>query len=368
MTIYVVLLLAILFAMLAEHSNWGAAKPQRRSDALLNILFLLIFLVFALRASSVGRDLPGYERMYENTKTVPWSDFDYVYFENGYILLMKVCIAIRMSFQGFLAVVAAITLLPIYILIRRYSTDKCLSCLIYVSYIIFEFDLTGLRQAMAMSIVLLAIMSLMEKKKWYILRFLLLVWIASQFHKSALIAIIVLPLCSIKDLRAFTAVVVVGTVISLFLRSSLFQYIKLIFGKDTFNLDAGLHIGSNVFFMTVLAAFFLLALYFMRNNLSFATNEKKFWVAQNELLYKIFLIGIMAAVFFGMETSARSFMYFTQAIFVLLPNSTLSLTRKSAVLFKFVFVAFFVWFFFTNTLIPNNFDIVPYRFYWTLTI
>lgn len=359
-----VLLLVILFALLAEHSSWGAAKPQRRNDALLNILFLFIFLVFALRASSVGRDLPGYERMYEYTKSVPWNDFNYVYFENGYILLMKVCIAIGMSFQWFLAVVAAITLIPIYILIKKYSTDKCLSCLIYVTYIIFEFDLTGLRQAIAMSIVLLAIISLMEKKKWYILQFLLLVWVASQFHKSALIAIIVLPLCAIKNLKIFTAVIAAGTILSLALRNYLFQYIKTLFGKDTFSLSAGLYIGSNTIFMVALAAFFLLTLCIMKNNLSSVTDEEKYWLVQNELLYKIFLIGIMAAVFFGMETSARSFMYFAQAIIILLPNSTLGLTRRSAMLFKLVFAVFFVWFFYTNSLSSGGFDIVPYVFFW----
>lgn len=364
MTIYVVLLLAILLTLLVEHSNWTMLKPQKRSNSLLNIIFILIFLIFALRASSVGRDLPGYERMYEYTKFVPWNDFNYVYFENGYILLMKVCIAVGMSFQWFLAAVAAITLIPIYLLIRRYSTDKCLSCLVYVTYIIFEFDLTGLRQAIAMSIVLLAIMCLLEKKKRYIFRFLLLVWIASQFHKSALICVIILPLCRIKDLNIFTAVIAAGTMLSLVLRNYLFQYIKVLFGKDTFSLNAGLYIGSNVFFMVVLAAFFLLALRIMRINFQAGTEEQKQRLTQNELLYQLFLIGIMAAVFFGLETSARSFMYFAQVIFILLPNSTLSLTRKSAALFKLVFSIFFIWFFYTNSLSNGGFDIVPYVFFW----
>ena len=201
-------------------------------------------------------------------------------------------------------------------------------------------------------------------KKWFILRFLLLVWLASQFHKSALLAIIVLPLCYIKDLKKFTTVIAAGTVLSLVFRNYLFQYIKTLFDKDSFNLVAGLHIGSNVIFMTVLAVYFLLTLLIERNNLLSPTDDQKDLLAQNELFYKIYLIGIMAAVFFGMETSARSFMYFAQAIFVLLPNSTISLTDKSVALFKFVFAIFFVCFFFANTLIPNNFDIVPYQFFW----
>lgn len=364
MAIYIILLVVVFAAILADHSDAGQSNREKRSNYLLMALFLLIFFIFALRASSVGRDLPGYERVYGWTGNYRWNDYDYVYFENGYIFLMKVCYALGMSFQCFLAVVAAIILYPIYIFIRRYSTDKCLSCLIYVSYMLFEFDLTAVRQAIAMSVALMGFLCLMEEKKGYLIRFFILIWIASQFHKSALICILILPLRYLRNLSVYTGIIAVGSVASLVLRNILFQYLKNLFDKDTFNLDAGLHIGSNIFFMLVLAAFFYFAISTEQKCRFTKTGEGRRWLSQNVLLYQLFLLGIFLAIFFGAETSARSFMFYMQAIIVLMPNATLGLKKESSILFKSLFIVFFIWFFYTNTLAANNFDVVPYQFFW----
>lgn len=364
MTIYVVLLLIISVAILVDHSNVDIGNSENSSDLLLKALFVLIFLLFALRASSVGRDIPGYENIYKWTEYYDWDDYSYVYFENGYILLMKVCSALGMNFQWFLAVVASITLYPIYLFIKRYSSDKCLSCLIYVSYIMFEFDLTAVRQALAMSISLLAFMCLMERKKGYLIKYLLLVWIASEFHQSAWVCILILPLLYLKDLYVYTVVIAAGTTISLLLRKELFRYIKNFFNKETFSLGAGLHFGGNVFFIVVLAAFFLISLNTQTSRLNSLAEGSDHQFSQNMLLYKLFLLGILLSVFFGSETSARSFMYYIQAIILLVPNAASGLTQKSVILYKTAFILFLIWFFFANTLIPNNFDIVPYRFFW----
>lgn len=364
MTIYIVLLLIVSTAILVDHSNVGIKIREKRSDLLLRVLFLLIYLIFALRASSVGRDIPGYENVYKWTGYYNWDDYSYVYFEFGYILLMKVCSALGMNFQWFLAVVTAITLYPIYLFIKRYSSDKCLSCLIYVSYMLFEFDLTGIRQALAMSISLLAFMCLMERKKGYLIKYLLLIWIASEFHKSAWVCILILPLLYLNDLYVYTVVIAAGTTVSLLLRNVLFRYIKDFFDKETFRLGVGLHFGGNFFFIMVLAAFFLVSLNTQRNRLNILAENSEQQLSQNMLLYKLFLLGILLSVFFGNETSARSFMYYIQAIILLVPNVASGLTQKSVILYKTAFVIFLIWFFFANTLIPNNFDIVPYRFFW----
>lgn len=364
MTIYIILLLVIGASVLVDHSNVGLSNPEKRSNWLLMTLFLFIFLILALRASSVGRDLPGYERVYGWTGIYAWDDYDYVYFEKGYVFLMKICFALGLNFQWFLAVVSAVTLYPIYLFIRRYSTDKCLSCLIYVSYMFFEFDMTGIRQAIAMSIALLAFMCLMEEKRGYLVKFLALVWMASLFHKSALICLLILPIRAIKDLKIVTIVIAVGTIMSLALRSVIFQYIKSVFDKDTFNLSAGMYIGSNIFFMVILSAFFFVTLNIQGKSYTLITEKGKEWLSHNELLYKLFLSGLMTAVFFGSETSARSFMYFAQSIIVLMPNAAVSLKRSSVVLFKMSFIVFFFWFFYTNSLSGGGFDIVPYKFFW----
>lgn len=365
LTIYVGLLILTFLAMIIDHSTIMASNTQKRSNILLGIIFISVFLICVLRSSSVGRDIVGYEDAFEMTKNVPFSDFDYIYFENGYVLFMKICVAMKMNFQCFLVVTYLIILFPIFIFIEKFSNDKIFSALIYICYIIFEFDLTGLRQAIAMSITLVAFVVLIEKKKMYMLWYVLLILLAMTFHKSAIICFAILPLMLIKDIKWCSIIVVAATIVSLSLRSTLFPFIKQLFDKDSFNTNAALHIGANVIFMVIIAVYFLYVLNIGEKESGF---NREFYngifIENNKLLYKIFLIGILLAIFFGNETTARSFMFFSQSLIILLPNTLFYLEKKSSIILRMLFVAFFVYFFATNTLIANNFDIVPYKFYW----
>ncbi len=365
LTIYVGLLVLTFLAMIIDHSTIMASNTKKRSNILLGIIFISIFLICVLRSDSVGRDIVGYELAYKMTKEVPFSDFDYIYYENGYLLFMKICIVLKMNFQWFLFVTYLIILSPVYIFIKRLSVDKIFSVMIYVCYMIFEFDLTGLRQAIAMSIALVAFVILIEKKKMYLFWYVLLILLAMTFHKSAIICFAILPLMIIKDIKWYSVIVAVGTIISLALRSVLLPYIKQLFDKDSFNTNAALHIGANVIFMLIMAVYFLYVLNIGEKGNGY---DREFYdgifVENNELLFKIFLLSILLALFFGNETSARSFMFFSQSLIILLPNTLLYLEKKSSMILRTLCIAFFIYFFITNTLIANNFDIVPYKFYW----
>ena len=365
LTIYVVLLILTFLAMIIDHSTIMASNTKKRSNILLGIIFISLFLICVLRSSSVGRDIVGYKDAYKMTKDVPFSDFNYIYYENGYLLFMKICIALNMNFQLFLVSTYLIILVPIFIFIRKYSFDKCFSAFIYVCYVIFEVDLSAVRQAIAMSIVLVAFVILIEKKKMYMLWYVLLILLAITFHKSAIICFAILPLMLIKDIKWCSIIVVAATIVSLFLRSTLFPFIKQLFDKDSFNTNAALHIGANVIFMVIIAVYFLYVLNIGEKESGF---NREFYngifIENNKLLYKIFLIGILLAIFFGNETTARSYMFFAQVLMILLPNSMVYLERKSAIIFRTLFIIFFIYFFAVNTLLGNNLDIVPYKFYW----
>lgn len=368
MAIYCGLIACIVLLMLMDKSGGTLKRDENRSDRILLFSFILIYLVCVLRSPSVGRDIPGYQEAYNFTKRIAFDNFDYIYFEKGYILFMKICVKLKLSFQGYLAVVYVVILYPIYLFIKKYSTDKLFSTLIYICYTLFEFDLTGLRQAMAMSIVLLAFITLLEAPRFPKMLFIILVLFAATFHKSAYIALVFLPLVMIRSISWYTASMVAATGVSLLFRTYLFSYIKNLFGKESFSLDAGLHIGGNVIFMCAIVIF-VLYVGKVQNSLNMKNSKadlsecvKKY--DTDEFMLKAFMFGIVLAIFFGNETSARSFMFFSQAIIILIPNLSLNFDEKSRFLFKGVFVFFFIIFFYFNTLKANNFDIVPYSFFW----
>lgn len=366
MTIYIVLLLFILI------SYWFCmhirAKQGKEKLYFLNIVFIAIYLLCVLRLSSVGRDVPGYERAYLLTANIEWGNFTYIYFESGYILLMKICLALGASFQVFLCVTYAIILTPIYLVIRKYSKNVLLSVLIFVCYMYFEFALTGIRQALAMSIVLVGYIVFIESKKFNVLKYIFFVTLAAFFHKSAVVCYLFALMVPIKSIKKYTTVVVVVTMGSLLIRNNIFQFIKGFFEKESFKLSAGMYFGGNIIFLLSLAVLFLIvqARQEPRNTLSgyeqLEIESQKYKV--DDVNIKMFLISIMLALFFGSETSARSYMFLNQVLILQLPNCINKFEAKSKLLLNLFFYAFFIVFFFTNTLLANNFDIVPYRFFW----
>lgn len=371
MEIYLALMVIVLFAGVIDHSTFLSNYRFERKRFLVKFLFISIFLVCALRSPTVGRDIPGYERAYELTKDVPFWDFNYIYFESGYLLLMKICVSLHMNFQGFLAVVYLIILYPLYYLIKRYSYSPIFSILIYVCYMLFEFDLTALRQAIAMSIILFSFVVLMEKSKCYILKFILIVILAATFHKSALLCLVLLPLVSINDLRKYAILLVGLGLFGLAARNYLLQYIKVLFSKDTMNAGATMYIGGNIIFLFIITLF-MLCIHFheLWKEGVFAEYIDSTIIVQNTIdfqLNKIFMFSIVVALFFGNDTSARSFMYFMQVIVVLLPNIIYKLETKSRMLVSIVFIVFFCIFFYWNSLSGGGFDITPYKFFWQYT-
>lgn len=367
MIIYLLLIVFIFIVFLIDNSKISEIEKDNRANLLLRLVFFVLFLICALRSSSVGRDMPGYERVYDMTKSIDWNNYSYVYFENGYKFLMKVCIAFGFSFQMFMAICYVIILVPLYIFIKKYSNNKILSAFIFVCYMFFEFDLTGLRQAIAMSISIIGFMILLSNMKRKLVYYILIIFLASLFHKSAFICYLILPFLFIKSVIVYSIFLLLGSVTSLFLRRYLFVLIKEFFEKDSFTVDAKFYIGLNFIFLLILAVFFVYVQFTTKTKQS--KESLKNWeiidnIQTDDLLLKLYLLSIVIALFFGSETSARSYMYYNYTIILLLPNCILKFAKNKHLQYDFFLVLFLIVFFVRYTLLGSNFDIVPYRFFW----
>lgn len=279
---------------------------------------------------------------------------------------MKLCCELGMNFQLFLSIVSGIILFPLYMFIKRYSEFKCLSCLVYICYILFEFDMTGIRQAIAISIILIAFITLVEKPKNHIFIFSILVLIASTFHVSALISFMVLPFFRVKNLISYTGIVIVTVLVGTLMRSILMERIKILFAKESMNASAPVYFGLNILFLILVSIIIYLHLRSVDNKKVILSETKMIMNKKRMILYKIFLFAPMVAILFGSETAARSFMYFAPPIIVLLPNTLLMFKNNSRVLISMLMIVFFITFFFYNSLLFGGFDIVPYLFFWEL--
>lgn len=354
--------------MLVTYLVSGKNNPKA-----LFFVFLCIFLVSALRAPSVGRDLPGYIREYELTKTVPFWNFRYVYFEKGFILFMKICAWIGLSNQTFIVVTSFIIIAPVYYFIKKYSSNYILSSLIYVCYQFFEFDLTAIRQAMAMSICLLAFVIAIEKNKWWIPKFIAVVTIATFIHKGSFAVFFILPFVIAGGIMKTTMYIFVASLVLLLGRGYFLAYIKDFFQKGHMDVTADLYIGANFLFQLFWGvAFVILVTRYEANSLEntyqIADIKNCFIEMEKNIIVmgKIFLLTFPLSLLFGMDSTARSTMYVSQVIMILLPEVSNLITENSKRIFNAGCIIFFVLFFLTNTLISNNFDIVPYVFSFSL--
>lgn len=370
MTVYICLLTANVIALLISDFGYNGEKKQNK---LLFMLFIMIFLIYSLRSTSVGRDIAGYMETYIEAGKHDIFSLDYVYFENGYTLFINICSNMGISFQWFLVITSIIILLPIYYFIKLYSDDKVLSCLIYVCYMFFEFNLTGLRQAIATSIVLLGFILLFNNKRLRLLKYILCVLLASTFHKSALLSLVFIPFFYFRNYKISIVFLTLFGLIALLFRENIIKFIGSVADREL-DSGSGIYFGWNIVFLIISGFFFLYSVSLRKNeyniqNLSYFAlakegGERKKY-ATNIIFIEVFFVGLVVYFIFGFTTLLRATQYASITIIVLFSNAIKKLNYKDGMIFKVFFVAYLLFFFSYNTLYGNNFDIVPYTFFWS---
>ena len=161
-----------------------------------------IFLILALRAPTLGPDLPAYSGGYEYISTLSFGDMlsrlhlvkvaDLIHpyaFESGYVVFNWIVAALGFDFQGFLMIHAAITV------IYRYSDDAPISFILFISLSFFTFLFGILRQTLAMAVFLMAIPCIKKRQP---IRYLLWCLLAFTIHRAALL---VVPLYFVYNIK-----------------------------------------------------------------------------------------------------------------------------------------------------------------------
>ena len=164
----------------------------------------LLIVLLGLRAETMGIDLlntinPGYLLSFEDLNKYSWMDIlrmdEYYNYEKGYIIFNKLIGSIWVNRQFFLMVCAFISFAPVGLVIFRYSKMPLLSVIIFLGLPSFIISFSGLRQGLAIGITMLAFDRVLKKKP---VSFILLVLLASTFHSSALMFLIVYPVYRIR--------------------------------------------------------------------------------------------------------------------------------------------------------------------------
>lgn len=295
---------------------------------------MILFLYAALRAFSVGTDVVGYVSIYQ---AVQYMSFKEIFISNTTIsrdpifyCFLKLLTYLNKDPQFILIVIAAIVAICISIFIYKNSVNVILSFVMFIGLRYFSFTLTGLRQAIAWSLVMLSYDYLKEKK---LLKFILIIFLASLFHKSALIFIIAYSLVIMNKIKIvslsaplilFINYITNEGLVKVILKIPMFeQYENYSFGEST-------NSGSTMLFLY----FCILVFGLIMIKQIIKINNKGY------LMYNLAVVGtIITFLSFNYANIFRIGLYFILPIITLFPLTIESIQdRKLQIILNFVVV------------------------------
>jgi len=203
-------LIAALFPMvgwlaheLIVDANKPDAKTEKRQRAWILLASILpMVLLFVLRYKYVGTDTIGYVRQFEDgIRSIGLDEIFRDFFveeESGFRLYVRLISLITDSYTVFFLFNAIIIFGSLYRFALKYTRNPFVFFFMFMMLGTYQFVETGLRQSLAMAICLFAVDFIKDRK---ILRFAALVFIAYFFHKSAVIFVLLYPLCMVKRYR-----------------------------------------------------------------------------------------------------------------------------------------------------------------------
>lgn len=231
--------------------------------------------------------------------------------------------------------------------IYKNSEDIMLSCVMFVTLGLYVFMVQGLRQGIAMSILLFSV-EFVKKRK--LIPFLLVVLLASQFHQTAIVFVIVYFLYNL-ELKPIT-LLVFSSIGALMIA---FSNVLISLGNEYFERDYYGDVDEGGFIATAIYVIILVA------TLLFARKNK-----ENKSFAMFVYMTIMGLVFYIMRyfdamIVERISFYFMFGQLALLPSIINCLDAKERQVVKLAVYILCILLFIYRT---NGSNLEPFKFFW----
>lgn len=308
--------------------------------------FLVLWLIQALRAETVGTDLVLYIPDFLHHKSE-------LRFEIGFALLQDILRNTTESTSVYLATISFIILLPITILYREYSKSIFLSYIIFSSLILYHFTFSGLRQAVALGVIAFSYRYIVQRQ---LFRFIICVALAACFHVSAVIFFISYPFCNnIKMTKnKYLLYGIIGLFIIFSLKPILSILLPIIFGdgKYTGYVSNEVSASYNLFILFIL---FFYWTFVVKNPSENLKNYRKF----------LFILIFCQSLGFISQVATRIGYYFMLFLPLAIPEiiDDWKIRKKNKSYIKGGVILFMIFFFFYSNG-SGYLDVIPYSFFW----
>ena len=166
--------------------------------ALLPVLF--IYLISVLKSNDVGIDTSVYAEYFEGARDVPFSSmFNYHGWEPLFSFFMVSFAKMGLPFRVFQAFLYLLIYVPLFFFVLRHDKLPGLSLALYSMFSLLVLNFSALRQSVAISLCLFAILLLTKKKTMNIVFSLLCVCTGVLFHYSTVVFFLAIPFMFIKN-------------------------------------------------------------------------------------------------------------------------------------------------------------------------
>lgn len=319
----------IYFFVLVSVISWVILEKESFSRKAFWVPLLFLSFFASIRSHFIGTDTSAYTSNFRNAL-----DPDYYYFrqnlEYGYQFFEYSLLKITYNYFWLFFISSIIVVGSYLYIFKKQSQDYLLSIIIFICFGYYLFYFNGLRQGLAMAITALATPYLIEKK---FLRYVMIVFLASLFHKTALIMILFYFLIHLKIKFELKAICIfLG---SFLISGPVIQYIASTNEKyASYTATSEVRGGYLTLFFYFLISLFIY-FYYKKYNLK----DNTYYVLMQLHIYGILLLIPVSVLGADPSGPQRLLYYFVWASTLLIPI-ILNKFNNMSIYLGFIFLAF----------------------------
>lgn len=329
---------------------------EKRNKRALVFFFSFFLLILCLKSDYLGADTQQYYYHFKQISSLPWSTIWEYGYEVGFVALFKLISTVTSNFHWVVVVVNILSVVPIMLIYCSDYKYSYLKIALFISSPLFAGYFSGGRQNIAIGIVLLAYLMVKKKRP---LRFVLLIFIASLFHKSAWIALLLYPAYHVRIKKKLLPIIGVLMMAIFVFRRQIFSILLVIASDKSVALYGT---------VTETGAYTLFFLYILFSVFVFVVTSVNTRDQETSGLCNYMLIATAIQMFTSIAHGVgRLNMYFIIFIPMLIPKvieCTLPRYRSVVRYANIIMCIFFIVYFFVSLLSTNITNIYPYKLYW----
>lgn len=313
----------------------------------------LLVMLAGLRSIKVGNDTAMYKILFDymgDFSTFPdaLQSWKLGGVEIGYAFIEYI-FSHTATFQFFLFFTAGVSIIPVLVVIYKYSENIWLSLFFYIAFGYFAFAMNGIRQSIAIGICMIALIAAINRK---IVQFLILVCIAFLFHRTA---ILFLPVywfnkIIISKKTAYIYITILGSLFAF--KQYLFHFLNS-FSRQSFGSvnDAG---GIRMFLFML----FILILLWVYKDKFLDVNKT------NRIFFTLYSVSVLMWPVASLNGELfRMYYYYQIFIMMVLPSLIVHVDKYAKLIFSMIFIAISCYYL-QSYIINGQLSYAPYYFYW----